>query len=225
MNTLPIRPLLSLKLVILAALAFLLLLGTGCHWVGITGNGHVTSETRPLGNITQLETDGAFSINWTEGAPSLRITTDSNLFEYLRTETSGEKLRLKWIKPLRATRKIVVDISSPVLRRVTLNGASRLVATNLNGPEFYLEANGASRVVLNGKVNAMSGEMNGASRLEADELITRAMELEINGAGRAEVNVTEVLKAAINGAGRVTYSGDPVVSKEISGAGSIRKKD
>ena len=225
MNTIPIRPLLTLKLATLAALAFVMLMASGCHWVGVNGNGHITTESRPLGNITNLEADGAFTINWSPGPASLKITTDSNLMEYIRTDVSGERLHLEWVKPLKGTRGIKVDVSSPALRRTTLNGAVRLNASNLSGAEFYLEANGATRTVLTGNVNAMSGELNGASRLDAESLSTRAMELSISGAGKAEVNVTDALKVSISGAGKVTYSGNPEISKSISGAGSVHKRD
>ncbi len=225
MNTIPIRPLLTLKLATLAALALLLLLLNGCHWVGVHGNGNITTETRSVGNFTRIEADGAFTINWNPGAPALRITTDQNLLEYIRTDVSGDRLRIEWIKPLQGTKGIKVEIASSALSKAQLNGAVRMTASNLSGTEFYLEANGATRTTLTGQVNAMSGEMNGASRLQAEGLVTRAMELTISGAGRAEVNVTAALKVEISGAGKVTYSGNPTVSKEINGAGSVRKKD
>jgi len=225
MNTIPIRPLLTLKLATLAALAFSMLFLSGCRWVGVKGNGDVITENRVVPNFSKVEADGAFTINWTNGPAKLTITTDQNLLEYIRTSVADDKLHIDWIKPLNGTRGIKVDIASSSLSRTTLNGAVRLVASNLSGPEFYLEANGASRIALNGNVNAMSGEMNGASRLDAESLVTRAMELSISGAGRADVNVSEALKVEISGAGKVTYSGDPKVSKEISGAGSVKKRD
>jgi len=225
MNTIPIRPLLTLKLATLAALALVMLLLSGCRWVGVRGNGTVTTENRPVPNFTKVEADGAFTIKWTPGPASLKITTDSNLLEYIRTDVSDDALRIEWVKPLKGTRGIKVEVASPPLTRVSLNGAVRLTASNLSGPEFYLEANGATKAMLSGNVNAMSGEMNGASKLEAESLVTRAMELSISGAGKAEVNATEVLKVSISGAGKVRYSGNPTVSKEINGAGSIRKRD
>ncbi len=227
MNTIPIRPFATVKLATLAVLALVLLLLNGCHWVGVEGNGKVTTENRPVENFTKLEADGAFEVNWASApAASLTITTDENLMEYIRTRLSGETLRIEWIKPLRGTRGIKVNIATPVLTGAELNGAVRLVASNLSGPEFVLLANGATRVALNGTVNAMSAEMNGASRLDADTLVTRAIELSISGAGRAEVNASEALKVEISGAGKVTYVGDPkTIQREISGAGSIRKRD
>lgn len=225
MNTIPIRPLLTVKLATLAALALLLLLLNGCHWVGVHGNGRITSEERPVSDFTKIETDGAFTMNWKAGPPSLQIVTDSNLHDYIRTNVNGGKLHVDWIKPLRGTRGIKIEVASRSLTAAQLNGAVRFAATDLSGSEFYLEANGATRVNLSGKVNAVSGEMNGASRLDAQSLETRAMELSISGAGRAEVNVSDALKVEISGAGKVIYSGDPAVSKDISGAGSVRKRD
>ncbi|MBA2743343.1 MAG: DUF2807 domain-containing protein [Chthoniobacterales bacterium] len=225
MNTIPIRPLLTLKLATLGALAFVMLLLSGCHSVVVKGNGDIKTENRQIAGFTRVETDGAFQVNWTPGAPAFSITTDENLLEYIRARVSGDKLRIDWIKPLKGTRGIKVNISSPALTRVELNGAVRFAASGLTGTEFYLEANGATKVALDGTVNAMQGEMNGASRLDANGFVTRAMDLSISGAGRAEVNVSQVLKVDISGAGKVIYSGNPkTVDKNISGAGSIKPR-
>lgn len=225
MNTIPIRPLLALKLATLGAFAVLMVLMSSCHYVGIQGNGHITTDSRQIADFRRVQADGAFEVTWTPGAVAFSVTTDSNLTEYIHARVSGDRLLIEWQKPLRATHGIKVNISSPALTHATLNGAVRLVASNLSGSEFYLEANGASRIALNGTVNAMQGEMNGASRLDAESLVTRAMDLTIAGAGRADVNVTDALKVDISGAGKVTYTGNPTVKKDISGAGSVRHRD
>ena len=225
MNTIPIRPFVAVKFLTLTALAFVLLLLSGCRWAGVKGNGGVVSDKRTAPPFTRLAADGAMEVRWTAGAPSLSITTDSNLLDYLRTRVSDGELHIEWMKPLRGTRGIKVNISSPSLDHVQLNGAVQFVGSRLSGPELYLEANGATKVTFEGNVNALSAEMNGASRLNAESLITRAMELSISGAGRAEVHVTEVLRVEIAGAGKVIYSGEPkTVTREISGAGSVRKR-
>lgn len=225
MNTITVRPFATLKLLTLAVLALLLLLLSGCHWVGEKGNGNITTQTREISEFSTLEVDGAFTITWAPGPPALKITTDENLHEFIRTPVSGNRLRLDWIKPLKGTRGIKVEVTSPALSRTELNGAVKLEAGDLSGPEFYLEANGATRVTLRGNVNALSGELNGASKLMAEALQTRAMELEINGAGKADVSVSEALKVQVSGAGKVTYSGNPTVAQEINGAGSVKKRE
>lgn len=225
MNSIPIRPFAAVKLATLAALALVLLLLSGCHWVGVKGNGRLTTDTRPVANFTRIVADGAFEVTWTTGAAALSITTDENLLEYLRTSVEGDELRIEWIKPLKGTRGIKIKIASASLTHVQVNGAVRFVGSNLSGPELYVEANGATRMALHGTVNALAAEMNGASRLDAESLNTRAMELEISGAGRADVTVSEALKVTISGAGTVTYGGNPTISKDISGAGSVRRRE
>jgi hypothetical protein len=225
MNTIPIRPFATLKLLTLTALALALLLLNGCRWTGVKGNGDIVTDSRTVPAFTSVAAEGAMEVKWTTGAPSLTITTDSNLLDHLRTRVSNGELHIEWTKPLRGTRGIKVNIASPSLERVQLNGAVRFAASRLSGRELYLEANGATKVTFDGNVNALSAEMNGASRLDAESLVTRAMELSISGAGRAEVHVTEVLRVEIAGAGKVIYSGEPkTVTREISGAGSVRKR-
>ncbi|CAN5255032.1 hypothetical protein BH20VER2_BH20VER2_14910 [soil metagenome] len=225
MNTIPIRPLMTLKFLTLAALTLAWLLLSGCNrWVGERGNGNITAQDREIQNFTTLQADGAFEVNWTSGPPRLTIRTDENLLEFIRTEVSGGKLTIDWSRSLRSTEGIKVEVASESLRAVELNGAVRMTAEQLAGPELVLEANGATRVTLSGSVNAISATMNGASRLHAEALETRAAELEINGAGRADINASEVLRVAVSGAGRVNYVGDPQVHKEISGAGSVRRR-
>ncbi len=226
MHTIPVRPFVALKLVTLAVLAVVLLLLSSCHWAGIRGNGHIVTENREVRPFTEMQADGAYDVAWTTGAPAVSIKTDENLLKHIQVRSENGKLTIDWGKPLRGTHGIKINIASPVLSRVQLNGAVRFSGSNLSGPELYLEANGASRIKLQGDVNALSAEMNGASRLEADSLSTRAMELSISGAGRADVNVSEVLKVDISGAGKVTYSGNPkTVDKTISGAGSVKRRE
>ncbi len=225
MKPITIRPFAALKLMTLALLGLVLLLLNGCEWAGEKGNGKITSETRAIEDFKTIVTDGAFTVNWVPGPAALKITTDKNLLQYIRTSVSGDRLRIDWSKPLRGTEGIKLEVSSASLQRAETNGAVKFKASNLSGAEFYLEANGASKVTLTGNVNALSAELNGANKLYAETLTTRAAEVEINGAGRAEVNVTQALKVTISGAGKVTYSGDPTVSQEINGAGKVRKRE
>ncbi len=51
MKTIPIRPLMTPKLLSLAVLAVLCLLLSSCNrWVGLKGNGRITTEDRQIQN-------------------------------------------------------------------------------------------------------------------------------------------------------------------------------
>jgi len=203
-----------------------LLLVAGCHVGGIMGNGHVVTDTRQVADFSEIEADGGFQIEWRNGPPSLTITTDQNLLQYITAENEDHRLRLHSHGNIWSSHGIKVAISSPSRAGAKLTGAARLTADQLSGPSFAIESTGAAKVHLDGKVDDLVTDMTGASKLEADSLQTKTAEISSTGASHAEVAVSESLTVSITGAGKVVYSGNPpTVEKHVSGAGSIRHKD
>ena len=198
----------------------------GCHAGGIVGNGHVVTDTRPVTDFSEIEADGGFRIEWRNGAPSLSITTDENLLQYITNENVDHRLRLHSRGNLWPSHHVNVVISSTTRSGAKLTGAAELTANQLSGPSFAVESRGAAKVHLDGKVDDLITDMTGASKLEADSLQTKTAEISSTGASKANVAVSESLKVSITGAGKVDYSGNPAtVEKHVSGAGSIHHKD
>jgi Putative auto-transporter adhesin, head GIN domain len=214
-----------MKKITIVFLTVCIALASGCRWVGIRGNGHIETEDRTISSFTEIDTGGAFEIEWQSGSPALRITTDENLLSYVESDVSGDTLHLRTQEQIWPTHGIKVVISSPTRTGARSRGAVRLTAKQLTGPKFVLEASGASRVTLDGTVNELLADMTGASQLDAGELQTKTAEISTTGAGDAEVAVAETLKVAITGAGKVSYSGNPTIEKHITGAGSVRRKE
>lgn len=215
-----------MKKITIAFLAGCFVLVAGCWLPGVRGNGHIKSDERKIGGFANIDARGAFLINWQKGAPSLRITTDENLFPYIESEISGNTLHLRNREQIRPSHRITVNIASPTREAARITGAVKLVASQLTGPQFAVEGTGASSMSLDGSIDRLLADMTGASDLKAAALQTKTAEISIQGAGDAEVAVAEKLKVAISGAGKVTYSGNPpMIEKHISGAGSIRHKD
>jgi Putative auto-transporter adhesin, head GIN domain len=210
------------------AIVFLLaciLLAAGCRWVGIRGNGNTKTDERTIGAFANIHASGAFTIEWQNGAPALRITTDENLLPYIDDHISGDTLYLDTSEQIWPIHGINVVISSPARAGARISGAVRLTANQMSGPKFAFESTGASRVTLEGSVDELLADMTGASELNASGLQTKTAEISTTGAADAEIAVTDTLKVAITGAGKVIYSGNPkTIEKRISGAGSIRHK-
>src|SRR6266705_1397138 len=180
----------------ISVVAASLVLVAGCRWVGIRGNGNIKTDERTISAFANIHASGAFTIEWQNGSPALRITTDENLLPYIDNHISGDTLRLRTREQIWPTHGIKVVISS------------------------------ATRVTLDGSVDQLLADMTGASELNARGLQTKTAEISTTGAADAEIAVAETLKVAITGAGKVTYSGNPkTVEKHISGAGSIRHRD
>jgi len=215
-----------MKKITIVLLAACVVSPTACHWVGIRGNGHIKTDDRPVSAFANIDTGGAFTIEWQSGPPSLRITTDENLLPYINSNVSGETLHLRTREQIRPSRGVQVVISSPTRAGARISGAVRLAAKQLSGPRFALESRGASRVTLDGHIDELLADMTGASELTASGLQTRTSEISTTGAADAEIAVADKLKVAITGAGKIRYSGNPpTIEKHISGAGSIRHKD
>jgi hypothetical protein len=203
-----------------------LVLLAGCHVGGIMGNGHVVSDTRAVADFSEIEADGGFQIEWRSGQPSLTITTDENLLQYITNENIDHQLRLHSRGNLWSTHGVKVVISSTTRTGAKLTGAARLTAKQLSGQSFAIESTGAARVDLDGNIDELVTDMTGASKLDAQSLQTKIAEISSTGASKAEVAVSETLKVSITGAGKVEYSGTPAtIQKSISGAGSIHHKD
>lgn len=215
-----------MRKILIVLLAGWVVLGAGCHLPGIRGNGHVKTEERPVAAFTSLDAGGAFEIEWQNGSPALRITTDENLLPYVETNVAGDTLHLRTREHVWATHGIKVVISSPTRAGGKMKGAVKLTVKQLSGPIFALESKGASEVSLDGSVDRLLVDMTGASQLAAAGLQAKTAEISTTGAGDAEVAVADTLKVVITGAGKVTYSGNPTtIKKQITGAGSIRRKD
>jgi hypothetical protein len=215
-----------MKKITIVSLGACVVLATGCNLVGIHGNGHIKTDERTVSPFANIDMRGAFTIEWQSGAPGLRITTDENLLPYIESSVSGDTLHLRTREQIRATHGLKVFISSPIRTGARISGAVKLVAKQLTGPRFALEARGASQVSLDGNVDELLADMTGASELAANSLQTKTAEISTTGAGDAEIAVTQTLKVVITGAGKVKYSGNPAtIEKHISGAGSIRHRD
>jgi hypothetical protein len=212
------------KVAIVFLIAFILL-AAGCRWVGIRGNGNIKTEERMIGAFANIHASGAFTIEWQNGAPALRITADENLLPYIDNHISSDTLYLDTREQIWPTHGINVVISSPARAGARVSGAVRLTANQMSGPKFAFESTGASRVTLEGSIDELLADMTGASELNASGLQTKTAEISTTGAADAEIAVTDTLKVAITGAGKVIYSGNPkTIEKRISGAGSIRHK-
>lgn len=198
----------------------------GCHLPGVRGNGQIKTEERQVGAFANVDTSGSFEIEWQNGSPALRITTDENLLPYIDNDVSEDTLHLRTRDHIWPTHGIKIVISSPTRTGGRLRGAVKLTVKQLSGPTFALESKGASEVTLSGNVDRLLVDMTGASQLAAAGLQTKTAEISTTGAGDSEVAVTDTLNVVITGAGKVTYSGNPAtIKKQITGAGTIRHKD
>jgi hypothetical protein len=215
----------KMKKTTLLMVVALTLSGAGCRWMGIRGNGHITTEEREIQDFSEIESTGSFDVEWKSGAPSLTITTDENLMSHIRTDVEDGKLRLRTHERMLPTHGLKVTVSSTTRTGARLTGASELRAADLTGDSFAIETTGAADLRLAGNIDHLLADMRGASDLKGKSLQTRTAEISTTGAAQADISVSESLKVTITGAGEVTYHGNPTVQKRVVGAGEVHRKD
>ena len=215
----PLFPRLAIS-VLLAALIL-----PACDWVGLRGNGVITTENRSTADFSTLDASGAYKIAWSPGAPALSITCDQNLLNEVTASVVDGKLRIRTRERMRPTHGIKIVISSQTLSGARLRGAMDFKASKLSAPNFFIESDGASDVILDGTADSLTARLRGAGDLNAESLQAKSVELSLMGAADAKVNATESLSVSIKGAGDVRYGGNPkTIKKSVAGAGSVRPK-
>jgi outer membrane lipopolysaccharide assembly protein LptE/RlpB len=78
-----------MKKITIVFLVACVVLAAGCRWVGIRGSGNIKTDERTISAFVNIHASGAFTIEWQNGAPALRITTDENLLPYISLESHG----------------------------------------------------------------------------------------------------------------------------------------
>ena len=77
-----------MRKILIVLLAGYVVLVVGCHLPGIRGNGQIKTEERPIATFVNLDASGAFEIEWQNGPPAVRVTTDENLLPYVENNVS-----------------------------------------------------------------------------------------------------------------------------------------
>ncbi len=216
-------------IVFITALSIGLLSAIGCgigNLTGVQGSGNAKSEKRNVSGFKQIEAGGAITLEIDAQKDfSVKIEADDNLLPLIKTEVSGDTLKISTEDRISSKTKIVVRISMPELTSLNISGASGAVVSNVKTDSLKLEASGASKIKISGEANDLESDATGASGIDAEGLTVNDADVEASGASNTTVSVANNLKADASGASTVYYTGEPKsVEPESSGASSIKKK-
>jgi RNA polymerase sigma factor (sigma-70 family) len=214
----------------------------------IQGSGHVETQERKVADFTSVDAGSAFQVEIRRGDTfRVAVTTDDNLFPYIKTDKDGTALRISLDTGHKSiqTHTLKVAVTMPALDGVRLDGASRATvqgfppgkafrakmsgASSLEGEvragKVTVEASGASRVTLKGSGKDVRLTAAGASHLGLAEFTADRATVDLSGASRAEIRANEDLDYSLSGASHLDYRGNPTIGKqERSGASSVSHK-
>jgi hypothetical protein len=211
----------------------------------VAGSGVPATEERSIGDVSEVTVSGDGMVTIVRGSlPSVTVTADDNLLQYVKTETDGRTLRLSGGTgfSVRAKTKPEYKVTLPHLEALTVSGAGHATVERPVGDELKVKLSGAGTITLRevtyqslnvtasgaGKITATGAatraqfKLSGAGGIDAGGLRTSFTDVQVSGAGQATVWSTLELKARVSGAGGVRYKGSPTVEQKVSGAGRVR---
>ncbi|NJD22821.1 MAG: DUF2807 domain-containing protein [Melioribacter sp.] len=208
---------------IISLIAFIV---SGCGFWGVRGNGRVKDQSRTIMEFDKIDAGGAFTLKVKVGpAPSLRISAEENLINYIRTNVKGNTLVIDTKKNISPRKEIYIEITTPFLRAVDASGANNITVYGINGSDFEVDVSGAGSVNLSGEVDRFRADLSGAGSINAKDLKAKDVRVSVSGAASADVYAKDYLDASVSGVGSISYYGDPAKTRtDVSGVGSISRK-
>ncbi len=209
---------------------------------------HLGSNIEPTKGINPFNKKNRAICNYTQtdGASSLEITMDENLFDLLDIKNKDHKLVIK----AKSSKKIcptqlVLNITSKNLNKVGISGSIDFIAdqplqltntsfdisgvgdvklANLSCETFKVAISGVGNIYLNGNIKKGKYSVSGVGHVYAFDCPVEDLECEVSGVGGMEVNATRKLDASTSGVGSVKYKGNPEhTKKSASGVGKIKQ--
>lgn len=190
------------------------------------GSGNIKSESRNLSGFKKVNAGGAVNVEISiQNDYSVSIETDDNLLENIKTEISGNTLKIYSEGKISPTKAVNIKISMPAIEGLDISGASSANVPNIKADSFEIEVSGASKAKISGEAKSLKANANGASSIDAENLKAESVDVEASGASTATVSPINELKTEVSGASNVYYTGEPEnVQQNSSGASSVKKK-
>jgi phage shock protein PspC (stress-responsive transcriptional regulator) len=220
-----------------------------------TEPGHYGSERKTLsdpGEFSEVEANGALYVVVRAGSEyKVEAAGRPEDLRRLRLRRDGDRVILGsgngdfnlFSLGEERSHEVLVTVTLPRLRELTLNGACQADVTGFTQsedlrleargasavrlqadvPALALELRGASRADLTGRAQRLDIEGHGASQLEALGLSANQVKANLHEASQASVRATETLDVDLSSGSQMKYAGDPRVEQNLSNGSSLEQ--
>jgi phage shock protein PspC (stress-responsive transcriptional regulator) len=196
----------------IAGLWFISLIGTGVTAGMIAQEFNAPQLGKNLADLKdfeQIEISGVIEVTIEQG-DSFKVNTYGEGDERdFKIKQKDEILYISSNKTSSSYRNTKLKITLPILKRLTLSGASSANIHLQKQDELELEISGTSQVWLQGIIDKLKADISGASSLDAGKLVGNDAQLELNGVGQATVNIKNHIEAELSDASQLRYKGKP----------------
>jgi hypothetical protein len=189
----------------------------------IEGSGKSAKESRTVSGYTKIEAHGGLNITYRQSRGySLTLTADNNIIPIITTTVSGNSLMISTKKSYSSSLPISIDISSPELEAIYIDGSGDVTLNDIAINKLAIELNGSGKVSATGSVTDLDIKISGAGNIDSQALDAKNVSAHITGSGDLKVTAHDKLRAEILGTGDITYFGNPkTIEKNITGVGDI----
>ncbi len=225
------------------SLTFLAVFALSCRTVGIgipgiderKGSGVIITESRPVGDFERLSIRGTGIINLSQGtAPSLSVTTDDNLMQYILTEVQGNTLVFDITDEGRSenlgpSEPIEFDLVVVKLDEIRIAGSADLRGTSLTTGVLDLAIDGSGNISFdNLRTENLEFSIDGSGNIQVDTGTTGDFAIRVGGSGDIDMAdlTADRVEVDIFGSGNIELAGKATTQKiAIIGSGDYRAKD
>jgi hypothetical protein len=210
----------------------------------VYGKGEITTQNRNAGKFQSIRVSTGIDVFLSQGeSESIRVETDDNLHEYIKTEIRGNVLNVFTEVNIRDAKSKKVYVTMKDIKSIQTSSAGDVVgltpivsdflelstssAGDINievkAGEIDATTSSSGDITLSGTAGILSATTSSAGDIKAFDLTVREANISASSAGDVKITVTERLKARASSAGDIHYRGNPkYVDAHSSSAGSIR---
>lgn len=203
---------------------FLITLATAA--CGVAGSGVTATQSRPIGDFTSLSAADGVRLEISKGPTSLTIEGDDNLLQLIKTEVVEGQLVIRKTtrEALRATRPIVLRLTTPSLSRLEASGGTDVRLADAAAPRFSADLSGGVDFAATG-LALESFELHASGGVDVKaEGIAKAAQLTVSGGADVDARKLQVTHVAVDASGGcdVQLTALESIAGEASGGGSVK---
>jgi hypothetical protein len=214
----------------------------------ITGSGNIVTDNRTTSDFTGISVAGAFEVEVNKGpATEVRVEADDNLIRYIKTDVSGNELRIRLENnygvsdahlKVYVTTPLLLSIKASSASDVTVNGimtskeklrfqasSAAVITADIDAPEVEASASSAATLKLNGRTMIYTANSSSGADIRTSGLLSEKTKVTSSSGASAYVHASVNLEAHASSGATIYYRGAGNVQKNISSGGNVERRD
>jgi len=212
----------------------------------ISGNGHVTTETRDITDFNQIKVSTGLPVVLVQSDhEQVTIEADENLHDVIRTELKRKELNIFTDERIRKYRRLKITIQFTDLNELHSSAGAKITSDGIlhvrelstsassgsnqiltiNTRDFEGRTSSGANIIVDGKSQRVKLRASSGSNLKAGALKAESCEADASSGANIQLEVNRKFDGEASSGGNIFYSGNPTsVSIDTSSGGKIQKQ-